>query len=147
MVEAYRRAMQTTRETLEHIRPLFAPDSRLAIGVVVTDVIRGAGGLSQLATAMQACAIHPDFEGRTKSQIAELERLPIDLLRHHTSFDSGPVERHVTAMCQAHEVDPSQLQEIVASPEGPLVAPTLFYNRYTGRLMMTGHLSVVSFTE
>lgn len=131
-------------ELLPIVRHQFDPRLDRAIGVAVSNVIHEAGGLDALASSLGMYSFHPDFEGVTKSQIAALETLPPSEQAAHVSFASGSVSRHISEMCEQHDISPDHIPRLLdADGASTMIAPTFFRNEGLGRLMLTGHLTVV----
>ena len=131
-------------ELLPNIRDLFDPRSNRAIGVAVAEAIRSAGGLDVLAAGLREYSFHPEFEGLAMTQIAVLEAMSPAAQAAHVSFGSGSVDSHVAVMCAEHGVNPDSIPQILDSSDArAMVAPTFFENQGLGRVMLTGHLTVV----
>jgi hypothetical protein len=131
-------------ELLPSVRDLFDPRSNRAIDVALAEAIRSAGGLDALAVGLREYSFHPEFEGLSTTQIAVLEAMSPAAQATHVSFGSGSVDSHVAVMCAEHGISPDSIPQILDSSDTrAMVAPTFFENQGLGRIMLTGHLTVV----
>lgn len=135
--------MSYSEELLPALRHLFDPRKERAISLAVTDAIGAAGGLGALASGLKVYSYHPDFEGITKTQIATLETMPSAEQEVHTSFGGGSVSQYVSRMCTQHGTSLDSVLPLLDSEEIPtVVAPTFFYNKAMGMMMLTGCLTI-----